>query len=111
MGAVAVGEVVSSDGSRIGFERVGEGRPLVLVHGSTADRSRWAPVVPALAQRFEVVLVDRRGRGLSRAEADGDYAIDREAEDLVAVADAVGEGAPVGVVGHSFGGLVALEAA
>ena len=99
--------VRSADGTAIAYEDVGAGPPLVLVHGSVSDRTYWAPVVPALAERFTVMSIDRRGRGDS-----GDapsYAVEREAEDIAAVVDAVGE--PVHLVGHSYGGLCALESA
>jgi pimeloyl-ACP methyl ester carboxylesterase len=63
--------------------------------------------VPTLARHFTVVVVDRRGRGDS-GDAPG-YAIEREAEDVAAVIDAIGE--PVHLLGHSYGGVVALQAA
>lgn len=107
-GANAVtGHARSLDGTRIGFERTGSGAPLLLVHGTSADRTRWPLVLPRLAQRFTVYAMDRRGRGLS-GDA-GRYDIEREFEDAAAVIDAIGE--PVHVLGHSFGALVALEAA
>ena len=57
--------VRSADGTPIGFERFGEGPPLVLVHGTSSERSRWTPV-RALQQRRTVVhAMDRRGRGAS----------------------------------------------
>ena len=99
--------VTSPDGARIGFERVGEGPPLLLVHGGTADRTRWLPVRDLLAEHFTVHVVDRRGRGLSTDEP-ASYAIEREGEDLVAVARAVGDG--LVVVAHSYGATCALEA-
>jgi pimeloyl-ACP methyl ester carboxylesterase len=74
-GAADTYEVVSPDGSRIGVERAGSGPALVLVHGGTADRSRWTAVREQLAQSFTLHLVDRRGRGLSTAEFDGDYSL------------------------------------
>lgn len=100
--------VVSADGSVIGFESIGDGPGLVLVHGGTADRTRWAPVRERLAERYTVHAVDRRGRGLSTAEADT-YGIRREGEDVAAVAEAIGGDAYV--VAHSYGALCALEAA
>lgn len=106
MGPVT-GYATSPDGTRIGFERSGEGPPLVLVHGTSADRTRWAGVLPAFAERFTVYAVDRRGRGLSVEVAE--YALEREYEDIAAVADSIG--GQVAVLGHSFGALVALEAA
>lgn len=99
--------VRSADGTTIAYEESGRGPRLVLVHGGVSDRTYWAPLVAALAEQFTVVTVDRRGRGGS-----GDtepYALAREAEDLMAVVGAFGE--PVHLLGHSYGGIVALEAA
>jgi pimeloyl-ACP methyl ester carboxylesterase len=100
-------QVVSRDGTAIGYRRSGRGTPLVLVHGAAADGTRWAPVLPALEERFTVFAIDRRGRGLS-GDAAG-YAIEREVEDIAAVVDSIG--GPVDLLGHSFGALCALEAA
>ncbi|GFG63999.1 alpha/beta hydrolase [Mycobacterium kubicae] len=100
--------VTSTDGTVIGYETCGAGTPLLLVHGSTGTRARWWPVRAKLAQRYTVHAMDRRGRGLSVAEA-GPYSLQREAEDVAAVAEAVGGN--VYVVGHSYGALAVLEAA
>ena len=100
-------QVVSPDGTTIAVWRTGEGPPLVLVHGAAADHRRWEPVLPALGEHFTVLAIDRRGRGQS-GDAD-DYAIEREFEDVAAVSDWAGEG--VNVLGHSYGGICALEAA
>ena len=79
----------------------------MLIHGAAADHSRWAPVLPALEERFTVMAIDRRGRGES-GDAD-EYAIEREYEDVVAVVEAAGQ--PVSLLGHSYGGICALESA
>jgi pimeloyl-ACP methyl ester carboxylesterase len=100
-------EVVSQDGTPIALWRSSEGPPLVLVHGAAADHNRWAPVLPELEQRFTVFAIDRRGRG--RSGDASDYALEREYEDVVAVVEAAGEEADV--LGHSYGGICALEAA
>jgi pimeloyl-ACP methyl ester carboxylesterase len=99
--------VASEDGTPIAGWRSGEGPPLVLVHGTAADRSRWRPVLPTLEERFAVCAIDRRGRGGS-GDSD-DYAIEREFEDIAAVVDSLGE--PANLLGHSYGALCALEAA
>lgn len=99
--------VTSRDGTPIASWRSGDGPPLVLVHGTVSDHSRWAPVLPAFEQRHTVHAVDRRGRGAS-GDAD-DFAVEREFEDVAAVVDSLGE--PVILLGHSYGGLCALEAA
>jgi len=65
-------------------------------------------VADALAERFTVHAMDRRGRGLSVREA-VDYAIRREGEDVAAVVEAAGH--DVYLVGHSYGAICCLEAA
>ena len=100
-------KIISKDGTPIAFWRSGKGPPLVLVHGSTADHSTtWKFVLPELEMKFKCFAVDRRGRGGS-----GDskpYYLQREAEDIVAIVDSIGE--PVNLLGHSYGGLCAIEA-
>lgn len=99
-------KVRSKDGTFIAYERSGKGPGLVLVHGSTADHTRWAYVLPMLEKDFTVYAVDRRGRGQS-----GDssvYAIEREFEDIAVVVDSI-QGS-VNLLGHSFGALCSLEA-
>jgi pimeloyl-ACP methyl ester carboxylesterase len=99
----------SSDGTLVGCELLGEGPPLLLVHGSTADRNRWAAVRDGLAARFRLHLMDRRGRGLSAEEAGDGYALEREADDIRALVVAIGP--TVLMLAHSYGGACALEAA
>src|SRR4051812_448273 len=106
MGRTLSGTVTTEVGTPVAYWRYGKGPPLVLVHGTAADHSRWNPVLPALEERFTVYAVDRRGRGGS-GDAD-DYAVEREFEDVAAVVDSLGE--PVNLLGHSYGGLLALEA-
>lgn len=96
----------SKDGTLIAFERSGHGPPLVLVHGMTADHTRWKPVLPMLEMYFTVYAMDRRGRGRS-ADAPG-YEIDREVEDVTALVDSIGK--PAALLGHAYGAILALEA-
>jgi pimeloyl-ACP methyl ester carboxylesterase len=100
-------QILSKDGTPIGFRRSGTGLPLIFVHGTTADHRSWAKVSPSLEQHFTVYAMDRRGRG---ASGDGpDYDFVREVEDVVALVEATSE--PAFLFGHSFGGLLSLEAA
>jgi pimeloyl-ACP methyl ester carboxylesterase len=105
--------IVSADGTPIGVFTSGTeaARPLVLVHGATADHTTWRTSAPLLAPHHAIHAIDRRGRG---ASGDGsEYAIEREFEDLAAVLDTIaGEtGGRVDVVGHSYGGRIGLGAA
>ena len=85
---------------------------MLLVHGAAADHTTWRVLGPRLGGRRDVWAMDRRGRGMS-----GDtppYAIEREYEDVAAVAESIAteRGLPaIDVVGHSYGGRCALGAA
>jgi pimeloyl-ACP methyl ester carboxylesterase len=107
MGITPFATFISRDGTPIACSKTGTGPPLVLVHGTGADGTRWARVLPALAAQYTVYACDRRGRGAS-----GDapaYALANEVEDLLAVLDGIS--VPATLLGHSFGGICALEAA
>ncbi|HUZ01830.1 MAG TPA: alpha/beta hydrolase [Thermomicrobiaceae bacterium] len=101
--------VVSRDGTRIAYERVGSGPPLILVDGAFCTRTMGPgrDLAPALSERFSVYTYDRRGRGASGDRAP--YAVEREIEDLRALIEAAGGTADV--FGHSSGASLALEAA
>jgi pimeloyl-ACP methyl ester carboxylesterase len=89
--------------------------PLLLVHGATADHTTWRTVGPAFASSRRVFAMDRRGRGDS---GDGPaYAIEREFEDVAAVAEALAakvdrqaRAGSVDLAGHSYGGRCGLGA-
>jgi pimeloyl-ACP methyl ester carboxylesterase len=99
-------KVQSADGTSIAYEMRGQGPPLVMVHGSSLDHTRWGSSLHRFAEHFTLVLMDRRGRG---ASGDGPvYSIEREFEDVAAVVDAVGR--PVHLLGHSYGAVCSLEA-
>jgi pimeloyl-ACP methyl ester carboxylesterase len=106
-----VTRMLSRDGTAIAYWTSGEGPPLVLVHGTTADHTRWRPLLPYLEPHATVHALDRRGRGASGDAPD--YGVAREFEDVAAVVDAVAEaaGSAVDVLGHSFGGLCAFGGA
>ncbi len=96
------------NGTRIHYQRVGEGPDLVLVHGIAANLAFWFPrVAPALARGHRVTAYDLRGHGLSAMPAAG-YTPADMADDLGGLLDHLAiERADL--VGHSFGGMVCLE--
>jgi pimeloyl-ACP methyl ester carboxylesterase len=100
-------DVRSRDGTRIVFDRCGDGPPVIVVGGALNDRATAAPMTAALSPQFTAYAYDRRGRGAS-----GDtppYAVDREVEDLDAlIAEA---GGSAFVYGHSSGAVLTLKAA
>ncbi|MDQ2904296.1 MAG: alpha/beta hydrolase [Ktedonobacteraceae bacterium] len=100
-------KIRSSDGTSIAYQRSGHGSPLIAVHGTTADHTRWMPILPVLERSFTVYTLDRRGRGES-----GDtrpYTIKQEFEDILALIDSIPE--TVFLLGHSYGAICSLEAA
>lgn len=101
--------VISKDGTRIAYDRQGQGLPIILADGALCYRAfgPMKPLAALLAKHFTVYTYDRRGRGES-----GDtppYAIDREVEDLQALLEEAGGSAYV--YGISSGAALALEAA
>ena len=84
--------VPSEDGTRIAFDRLGDGRPVIVVGGAMCDRALTRPTAEELAKHFAVFNYDRRGRGDS-----GDrkpYALKREIEDIGALIAEAGRGEP-----------------
>lgn len=102
-------EVVSRDGTRIGYDRHGSGPPVVLVDGATGYRAFNVdgPIADQLESQFTVYVYDRRGRGESGDTAP--YAVEREIDDLAALIDEAGGSACV--YGVSSGAALVLEAA
>jgi pimeloyl-ACP methyl ester carboxylesterase len=94
---------------RIAWERHGGGAPLLLIHGLGYARWGWEPVLPGLAERFDVLLFDNRGIGESDAPP-GPYTVAALADDAVQVLDEAGV-ERAHVVGTSLGGMVAQELA
>jgi pimeloyl-ACP methyl ester carboxylesterase len=99
--------VVSADGTEIAYRIVGKGPAVLVVPGALAVASDFDAFTEELAERFTVYTIERRGRGESGPQGD-DYSIAREREDLAALQTATGATL---LFGHSFGGLIALEAA
>jgi pimeloyl-ACP methyl ester carboxylesterase len=91
----------------LAFDRLGDGPPLALLHGTNGSRAVWAPVAAALAAARTVLVPDLPGHGASPATSSTPAAWARE---VVALLDALGFGDAV-VAGHSAGGWTALEVA
>jgi pimeloyl-ACP methyl ester carboxylesterase len=107
--AERTGEYAEVNGINLYLERHGTGRPLVLLHGGLGSGEMFGPVLPALADRHEVVTVDLQGHGRT---ADIDRPIDMRfmADDIAALIDHLGLDHP-DIVGYSLGGGVALHTA
>ena len=98
----------SRDGTIIAFTERGSGPPLIIVDGAFCYRENGpaTELASVLAQHFTVFTYDRRGRGESGDIAP--YAVEREIEDLQAIANQAG--APPFALGISSGGALILQA-
>ena len=103
----STGQVISSDGTPIGYRQTGHGPGLVIMHGGMRASQHYLRLAEALAGAYTVYIPDRRGRGLSGPPGD-DYSIEKELEDLSALQRKTGAQL---LFGHSAGGFFALEAA
>ena len=100
-------EVVRAYGLDIAYERVGEGPPLVFVHGAAGDSRMWQPQHAALADEFTVVAWDEPGAGRS-SDVPADFGLADYADCLAALIEALALG-PAHLAGLSWGGTLALE--
>jgi len=99
---------LTRDGIRIAFEEAGDGAapPLLLVHGLSCDRTLMRPLLERYAASRHVVSVDLRGHGES--DPGGPYRVELFVDDLEWLVSQLDLERPV-VVGHSLGGLLAVE--
>ena len=98
----------SPTGATVSYVTYGSGPPLVLVHGGFSDHvSNWELVKALLEPRFTVYAVARRGRGQTQTPAG--HSLADESRDVAALIESIGE--PVFLLGHSYGGQVAVGAA
>ena len=89
---VTTGAVVSADGTRIGYRRLGRGPSVILLHSGVNASQHMMKLGRALADAYTVYLPDRRGRGMSGAFGPA-YSIRREDEDLAALVETLGPSA------------------
>ncbi|MEH2587505.1 alpha/beta fold hydrolase [Bradyrhizobium sp. AZCC 1721] len=98
---------IASGQARLAATVVGHGDPVVFLHAAVCDSRMWRAQLDALGASNKAIAYDRRGFGETRAEKEDFSAV----ADLLAVIDAVGNGAPTILVGCSQGGRVALDTA
>lgn len=94
-------------GHRRAFVKVGSGPALLLLHGLGCDHTTWAPVIEALSRRYTVIAPDLLGHG-SSDKPRADYSVGGYANGMRDLLTVLGID-KVTVVGHSFGGGVAMQ--
>jgi pimeloyl-ACP methyl ester carboxylesterase len=98
---------VEVDGLRIAYEQAGAGPPLVLVHGGVTDSRIWRLQLDALSAEFTVIAWDAPGCGQSD-DPPPSYRLPEYADALAGMLDRL-QIERAHVLGHSFGGALALE--
>jgi 3-oxoadipate enol-lactonase len=88
------------------YETYGQGEPLVFIAGFTADHTIWEALVGAYTHKYQVIIFDNRGIGLSSDKPDYPYTAQVLADDTVGLLKAL-DFQHATLVGHSYGGCVA----
>ena len=105
-----IGCSIDAAGIQTNYHDIGEGFPVLMIHGSgpgVSARANWRLVMPELAKRARVIAPDMAGFGFS-ARPDGyDYTMDNWVSQAVGLLDALGI-ERTDLVGNSFGGALAL---
>ena len=100
-------QFVTIHGHRRAYVKVGSGPALLLLHGLGCDHTTWLPVIAALSRHFTVIAPDLLGHGASDKPR-ADYSVGGYANGMRDLLTVLGIDR-VTVVGHSFGGGVAMQ--
>lgn len=94
-----------TDGTRLYYEELGQGEPLLLISGQGSDHTGWDAVRDDFAARYRVVVYDHRGTGQSDKPAEPPYTTRGFAQDAIALLDHLGI-ARAHAYGVSMGGRI-----
>ena len=102
--------IIDTDEARVAYTDTGTGEPVVLVHCSAASGSAWQSLCQRLGLRFRTIAPDQWGCGHSDPwSGRRAFSLSEEADPILGLLDRIG--VPVHLVGHSYGGGVALKVA
>jgi pimeloyl-ACP methyl ester carboxylesterase len=102
-------KIFDYQGLKINYYEMGQGKPVLLLHGFGGCSYTWRFLGPALAQDHRVITLDLKGYGLSDKPRDEKYALSDQADLVAAFIQAQGLRDLV-IIGHSMGGGVTLMA-
>lgn len=100
---------LASNGIDLHYETVGQGEPLLLLHGLGSRSEDWQLQIPAFAGRYRMVTTDMRGHGRT-SKPPGPYSVPMMAADVFGLLDGLGIDA-AHVAGLSMGGMIAFQMA
>lgn len=96
---------VETNGVETYYHDYGEGQPIVVLHGATADHQVWAEQLQPLVDDYRVISYDLRGHGQTGGSDLEEYTIDTYVNDLAAFIEALDLDHPI-ILGHSLGGMI-----
>ena len=108
-----IGKSIDAHGVKTNYHDLGEGRPVILIHGSGPGVTAWANWrlnLPVLAESMRVIAPDMLGFGYTDRPADGVYSLERWRRHLMGLADVL-QLEQFDIIGNSFGGALALSMA
>jgi 3-oxoadipate enol-lactonase len=100
---------IKADSITLYYEELGQGEPILLLHGLGSSTQDWERQLPVLAERYRVIAVDLRGHGRSD-KPHGPYSIPLLAADIAAFARAL-DISSAHIIGISLGGMIAFQLA
>ncbi len=101
-------KIVSVNGAQLNVVDVGEGQPVVFVHGFPLDHQMWRHQIEAYSSDYRVIVPDLRGFGKSEGDVD-QLSMELMADDVAALLDVLGVEEPVIFCGLSMGGYVGWQ--
>ena len=98
-----------SDNSILAFERQGQGRAILFIHGLGAESSMYRPQIDHFSKNYQVIVPDLRGNGQSdKLDCPPDEVLDRQANDILELLHHLGVEKAV-VCGISYGGIMTIH--
>src|SRR5688500_7696123 len=104
-----LGEFFEYRGDRVAYDTIGEGSPIVLVHGTPFSSYVWRRIAPALAENYRVHVFDLLGYGASDKREGQDVSLYAQGKLLARLLEHWKLESPM-IVGHDFGGAITLRA-
>jgi magnesium chelatase accessory protein len=101
-------QFVTIGGVRWHVQRMGQGAPLLLIHGTGASSHSWRGLMPILARHYDVIAPDLPGHGFTQIPSGHDLSLPAMASDVAQLLEAL-KAAPEVVVGHSAGAAVLAQ--
>ncbi|HYA15183.1 MAG TPA: alpha/beta fold hydrolase, partial [Syntrophales bacterium] len=97
------------NGRPVYVKREGAGKPLFLLHAAGSSGIQWSKIREILKERYQLYIPDLYGEGKTPPLEDWSYLLDEETQLIRHLIDSIGES--VHLVGHSYGGVLAMRLA